>query len=80
MATGDWHHWNKAEIGEITFAASGEQLLMLKLLAPATTLAYLEFAGTGERKIVRTQLLLGIGKTTAASSFKLTSPGQPLIR
>jgi hypothetical protein len=27
LATEDWHHWNKAEIGRITFAEAGEQLL-----------------------------------------------------
>ena len=42
LATGDWHHWNKAEIGEITFAASGEQLLTFHYNS-GNNFAYFEF-------------------------------------
>ena len=42
LATGDWHHWNKAEIGEITFAAPGEQLLTFHYNS-GNNFAYFEF-------------------------------------
>ncbi len=40
--TGDWHNWNKAPIGTITFASSGLQLLTLHYNS-GNNFAYFEF-------------------------------------
>jgi hypothetical protein len=42
LATGNWHTWNKAEIGKITFAEAGEQLLTFYYNA-GNNFAYFEF-------------------------------------
>ena len=40
--TGNWHHWTQATVGEITFPASGLNLLTLKY-NKGSNLAYLDF-------------------------------------
>ncbi len=74
IATGSPHKWNKAEIGEITFAEPGLHLLTLHY-GKGNNLAYLEFAYAAGRAVLHRQPLPAWLSCRAGNSCQI-EPGR----